>query len=246
MRSPSPPPPAAHFTCRPRRKRGGLRQLREELLDFLRIVGRIGRDATTEAVHRRAKIVQLGVVDEDKAIVKIVGVRDRQPLVLAVELRDFRSSRLAAILADETHGHARLLPRQHIKDRRVGIRIDDDNLRLRRLDKPRDLADRIKLRIGRDDPARKEATATKGIKDGGKTLLVFGLVKDVTFLQGVNLRKNILMSKKNFAHLYERPHDGDVHLNGRLAFEHAGKHRDPLLRKRIRQVAATATSSLRV
>lgn len=116
-------------------------ELREEFLDFLRVAGRIGCHALAEGVDGRTEVVQLGVVDNHEAVVEVVGIGNRQPLVLLVELGDFGGRGLAAILADEPYGHTRPLPRQHIKDCRVRIRIDDDDFRLRGLDKPRDLTD---------------------------------------------------------------------------------------------------------
>ena len=49
-------------------------QLREELLDFLRVAGRIGCHALAEGVDGRTEVVQLGVVDDHEAVVKIVGI----------------------------------------------------------------------------------------------------------------------------------------------------------------------------
>lgn len=76
-------------------------QLREELLDFLRVASRIGRDPASEGIHRRAKVMQLGMVDDHKAVVEVVGIGNRQPLVLLVELGDFGGRGLAAIAVGE-------------------------------------------------------------------------------------------------------------------------------------------------
>ena len=58
--------------------------MRQDLPDFLRVPGRVGRKAAAEAVHRRAKIVKLSVVDDDEAVMEVIGVRDCEPFVLAI------------------------------------------------------------------------------------------------------------------------------------------------------------------
>ena len=85
-------PPAAVPQCRTSR------QQRQYLRDSLRITGCVGRETTTEAVDRRAQVVQLGVVDEDEAVVEVVGVGDREALILAIEFRNLGRGRLATIL----------------------------------------------------------------------------------------------------------------------------------------------------
>ena len=108
--------------------------------------------------------MQLGVVDEDEAVVEVVGVRNRQARILAVELGNFGRRRLTAILADEVNGYAWLLLRQYVKGHRVRIRVDDDDLRLRRLHKPRDIPKRIVLGTGGKNAVRKKVAAIKVIK----------------------------------------------------------------------------------
>ena len=76
-------------------------QLREEFLDFLRVAGRIGCHALAEGVDGRTEVVQLGVVDNHEAVVEVVGIGNRQPLVLLVELGDFGGRGLAAIAVGE-------------------------------------------------------------------------------------------------------------------------------------------------
>ena len=53
--------------------------------------------------------MQFNIVDDEKSVMEIVGVGDGEVLVLTVELRNFGRRRLAAILADEPHLHARTL-----------------------------------------------------------------------------------------------------------------------------------------
>lgn len=84
--------------------------------------------------------MQLGVVDQNIAVVEVVGVLDREALVLAIELLDLGSRGLAAILADETHGHAGRLLRKDVQKRHIGIRVDDEQFRFRLGDEPRDHA----------------------------------------------------------------------------------------------------------
>ena len=112
--------------------------------------------------------MQLGVVDEDEAVVEVVGVGDGEALILAIEFRNLGRGRLAAILADEANGYARTLLRQHVKGRRVRIRVDDDDFRLRRLHEPRDIPQRIVLGTG-------------GKKFGGDRpmRMIFALMKDI-------------------------------------------------------------------
>ena len=87
----------------------------------------------TKAVDRRAQVMQLDVVEEDEAVVEVVGVGDGEALILAIEFRNLGRGRLAAILADEANGYTRTLLRQHVKGRCVRIWVDDDDFRLRRL-----------------------------------------------------------------------------------------------------------------
>ena len=58
--------------------------MREDFPDLLRVTCRVGRKTATEAVHRRTEVVELSVVDDDEAVVEVIGVRDREPFVLAI------------------------------------------------------------------------------------------------------------------------------------------------------------------
>ena len=51
------------------------RYQRQQSLDFLPVAGRVGGDAATESVDGRSEVVQLGVVDEEEAVVEVIGVR---------------------------------------------------------------------------------------------------------------------------------------------------------------------------
>ena len=52
----------------------GLRQLREKLLDLLRVACRVGRETATETIDRRTEVMQLDIVYDHESIMEVVGV----------------------------------------------------------------------------------------------------------------------------------------------------------------------------
>ena len=203
-----------------------------EFLDFLRVAGRIVRDAATEMVDGRAKVVQLGIVNQDVPVVKTVGVLDREALVLAIELLNLGSRGLAAILADKAHGHVGRLLRKDVQERHIGIRVDDQEFRFRLSDEPRDHADRVVLGVGRKNPAGKKLAAIKGVEHRIESLVGF----DQLDLNIAKPLKDARARQERMAHNYKRPHNANVGLDCGRRVKNAAQHSNTTFCKGIGEV----------
>ena len=95
--------------------------------------------------------MQLYIIYDEKSVVGIIGVGDAETRVLAVELCNFGRRRLAAILADKPHLDARPFLREDLKRDNIRIRVDKHDLRLRTFNQTRDIAHRVKFRLGGQD-----------------------------------------------------------------------------------------------
>ena len=135
--------------------------------------------------------MKLGTVNKDETVVEVVGVRDRQPLVLAVELRDFGRRRLATILADEANGHARPPSGQHVKGRCIRIWINNDKISLSTLDDPLHLAQGVEFRPRRKNAAWEKMSIGQCREDGVETLLVPVLIKNLLATKLIKLLKDL-------------------------------------------------------
>ena len=165
--------------------------------------------------------MKLGIVDDQEAVVKFVSVRDCEILVLPIELLNFNRRRLPPVLAVEPHLYTTRLLRQNLQCNRVGIRIDQHDLRLRTLDQARDIAQRIELRSRRKDSIRQKVPAIKGVKDLFKSLIIALPIHNLHATQFFNSVSQPTFRSKCIAISDECPHNANIDFYRTLTSQHA-------------------------